>query len=158
MIVHSCFRTLFSKITLKSEWLPRSQMSFHSDSGVSIALGLTFWPYMMFTLFPRVLHVGPIDAPVRGQPAFDLWDNVRPVLDSVNSEFKQHYMFPHFFSIDESMVGMKNTCSTCRTSAICGSASISLNWVRHWPATYYMWRCMPARIFLSTAIWARHTL
>ena len=90
MIVHSCFRTLFCKITLKSEWLPRSQMSFHSDSGVSIALGLTFWPYMMFTLFLRVLHVGPIDAPVRGQPAFDPWDNMRAVLDSVNVQAALH--------------------------------------------------------------------
>ena len=44
----------------------------------------------------------------RGQPAFDPWDKGRPVLDSMNSTFKKHYMSPQFISIDESMVGMKN--------------------------------------------------
>ena len=40
--------------------------------------------YRLFSFIQRVLHVGPIDAPARGQPNFDPWSKVRPVLDTIN--------------------------------------------------------------------------
>ena len=92
---------LLRKKNMKTYWSRKSVSQ-------STPFFATVIPYRMFALFQRVLHVGPIDAPARGQPAFDPWDKVRPVLDSVNSTFKQHYTSPQFISIDESMVGMKN--------------------------------------------------
>ena len=64
--------------------------------------------YRLFSFIQRVLHVGPIDAPARGQPNFDPWSKVRPVLDTINATFKTHFTPPQHVSIDESMVGMKN--------------------------------------------------
>ena len=65
-------------------------------------------PYRKFSLMSRLLHAGDIDAPVRGQPGFDPWSKVRPVLDAVNLAFKTHFTPSQHVSIDESMVGMKN--------------------------------------------------
>ena len=92
---------LLRKKNMKAYWSRKSVSQ-------STPFFATVMPYRMFALFQRVLHVGPIDAPARGQPAFDPWDKVRPVLDSVNSTFNRHYTAPQFISIDESMVGMKN--------------------------------------------------
>ena len=61
-----------------------------------------------FQLLQRVLHVGDLDAPTRGQESFDPWNKVRPVLDALNTTFKKYFVPPRHVSIDESMVGMKN--------------------------------------------------
>ena len=65
-------------------------------------------PFRKFAMMQRFLHVGAMDTPARGQPGFDPWSKVRPVLDAVNVTFKKHYVAPRYLSIDESMVGMKN--------------------------------------------------
>ena len=65
-------------------------------------------PFRKFAMMQRCLHVGAMDTPARGQPGFDPWSKVRPVLDAVNATFKKHYVVPRYLSIDESMVGMKN--------------------------------------------------
>ena len=44
--------------------------------------------YNKFMLLSRLLHVGALDAPARGQQNFDPWSKVRPVLDAVNASFK----------------------------------------------------------------------
>ena len=44
----------------------------------------------------------------RGQPNFDPWHKIRPILDHLNSKFKQHFVPGQLVSIDESMVSMKN--------------------------------------------------
>ncbi|KAI0220882.1 hypothetical protein LSAT2_027653 [Lamellibrachia satsuma] len=64
--------------------------------------------YNKFMLLSRLLHVGELDAPVHGQPNFDPWNKVCPVLNAVNATFKRHFVPPQYLSIDESMVGMKN--------------------------------------------------
>ena len=65
-------------------------------------------PFRKFAMIQRCLRVGALDTPARGQPGFDPWSKVRPVLDAVNVTFKKHYVAPRYLSIDESMVGMKN--------------------------------------------------
>ena len=65
-------------------------------------------PFRKFEMMQRFLHVGALDTPARGQPGFDPWSKVRPVLDSVNHTFKKYFVPPQHVSIDESMVGMKN--------------------------------------------------
>ena len=65
-------------------------------------------PLHKFSMFSRLLHVGVTNPPVQGQPGFDPWNKVRPVLDALNAQFKVHYVPPQHVSIDESMVGMKN--------------------------------------------------
>ena len=65
-------------------------------------------PFRKFAMMQRFLHVGALDAPVRGQPGFDPWNKVRPVLDAINVTFKRYFLAPQHISIDESMVGMKN--------------------------------------------------
>ena len=65
-------------------------------------------PFRKFQMIQRLLHVGALDMPARGQPGFDPWSKVRPVLDSVNLTFKKYFVPPQHVSIDESMVGMKN--------------------------------------------------
>lgn len=47
----------------------------------------------------------------RGQPDYDPWVKVRPVLDALNSAFKRYYIPDQHLSIDESMIGMRNRCS-----------------------------------------------
>ena len=64
--------------------------------------------YRKFALLQRVLHVGVTNPPVQGQPGFDPWSKVRPVLDALNTSFKAYFVPPQHVSIDESMVGMKN--------------------------------------------------
>lgn len=56
----------------------------------------------------RFLHVGTLETPARGQPGFDPWNKVRPVLDALNMTFKQYCVAPQHVSIDESMIRMKN--------------------------------------------------
>ena len=51
-------------------------------------------PYNKFVLFSHLLHVGKVDTSVRGQPDFDPWNKVRPVLDMLNATFKQHFVLP----------------------------------------------------------------
>ena len=65
-------------------------------------------PFRKFQMIQRFLHVGALDTPARGQPGFDPWSKVRPVLDSENITFKKYFVPPQHVSIDESMVGMKN--------------------------------------------------
>ena len=62
-------------------------------------------PFRKFQMIQRFLHVGALDTPARGQPGFDPWSKVRPVLDSVNLTFKKYFVPPQQVSIDESMVG-----------------------------------------------------
>ena len=66
--------------------------------------------------FQKVCHDATISpcrgigrsSPVRGQPGFDPWNKVRPVLNAINVTFKRYFLAPQLISIDESMVGMKN--------------------------------------------------
>ena len=64
--------------------------------------------YCMFALLQRVLHVGVTNPPTQGQPGFDPWSKVCPLLDALNASFKTYFVPPQHVSIDESMVGMKN--------------------------------------------------
>ena len=52
-------------------------------------------PFCKFQMIQRFLHVGALDTPARGQPGFDPWSKVRPVLDSVNLTFKKYFGIPH---------------------------------------------------------------
>jgi len=68
----------------------------------------TVMAYNKFAMMQRFLHVGVLDTPRRDQQGFDPWSKVRPVLDAVNTSFKQYFVPRQHLSIDESMVGMKN--------------------------------------------------
>ena len=56
----------------------------------------------------RFLQVGALDTPVCGQPGFDPWNKVWPVLGAINVTFTRYFLAPQHISIDESMTGMKN--------------------------------------------------
>ena len=64
-------------------------------------------PFRKFAMMQRFLHVGALDCPTRGQPGFDPWSKVRPVLDAVNFTFKKYFVPRKGLSIDESMIGMQ---------------------------------------------------
>ena len=54
-------------------------------------------PLHKFSMFSRLLHVGVTNAPVQGQPGFDPWNKVRPVLDALNAKFKVHSFHLNMF-------------------------------------------------------------
>ena len=63
-----------------------------------------------WALIDRMLHVNDIRAEIeRGQPGFDPWIKVRAVLDKVNGSAIKFYVPSRNISIDESMIGMKNS-------------------------------------------------
>ena len=64
--------------------------------------------YNKFALINRFLHLNSSEAPARGEPGFDAWHKIRPLLNYVNSRFKLYFVPDQYISIDESMVGMKN--------------------------------------------------
>lgn len=64
-----------------------------------------------FLLLSRMFHVNDsTKEPRRGEPDYDPWYKVRPVLDRLNHAFKKFYVPTREISIDESMIGMKNRC------------------------------------------------
>ncbi|KAK7099673.1 hypothetical protein V1264_022751 [Littorina saxatilis] len=65
----------------------------------------------MFLLISRMFHVNSGAVIPRGEPGFDPWHKVRPVLDALNAAFKRAYKPSREISIDESMIGMKNRCA-----------------------------------------------
>lgn len=68
--------------------------------------------YNKFVLISRMLHVSDVvNEKPRGDPDFDPWAKVRPILSQINETFKYFYTPSQNISIDESMIGMKNRCA-----------------------------------------------
>lgn len=67
---------------------------------------MPFWEYCLIN---RMLHLADnhLEVP-RGQPGYDPWSKVRPILDRINLISKKYYVPSRYVSIDESLVGMKN--------------------------------------------------
>ena len=67
---------------------------------------MPFWEY---NLINRMFHLcdNTQDIP-RGQPGYDPWFKVRPILDRLNLVSRRHYTPSRNISIDESLIGMKN--------------------------------------------------
>ena len=65
-------------------------------------------PISMSFFFNVFCGFSSLDCPARGQPGFDPWRKVRPVLDAMNFTFKKYFVPRKYLSIDESMIGMKN--------------------------------------------------
>ncbi|XP_068232203.1 piggyBac transposable element-derived protein 4-like [Palaemon carinicauda] len=65
-----------------------------------------------YLLISRFLHLNDntLNKP-RGDPQYDPWFRVRPLLDSSNKLFKDHYNLQQTISLDESMIGMRNRCA-----------------------------------------------
>lgn len=69
---------------------------------------MPFWEY---NLINRMLHLSDNSKEVpKGQPGFDPWSKVRPILDRLNLLSKRFYVPSRNISIDESMIGVKNSC------------------------------------------------
>lgn len=68
-------------------------------------------PLKRFEAIHAMLHLTSNRPIRRGQPGYDPWVKVRPLLDNVNTAFKRHYVPEQHLSIDESMIGMRNRCS-----------------------------------------------
>lgn len=63
-----------------------------------------------FQLINSVFRICSTPGPVRGQPGYDPWHKIRPLLDHVNNTVKRHFIPHQNISIDESLIGMKNRC------------------------------------------------
>lgn len=65
--------------------------------------------YNRFVLINSFFHLSDNEeAAGRGEPGFDPWSKLRPVLDSLNAKFKLYFVPEQLVCVDESMVGMKN--------------------------------------------------
>ncbi|XP_068234377.1 piggyBac transposable element-derived protein 4-like [Palaemon carinicauda] len=64
-----------------------------------------------YLLNSRFLHLNNTLNKPRGDPQYDPWFRVRPLLDSCNKLFKDHYNLQQTISLDESMIGMRNRCA-----------------------------------------------